>query len=264
MKKLNNGTAILIVMATLGMTSMLAACSDTKTKESASETTTVTVVSESVPIIEESEAADETTSETAAGTDEWEAPGSKYITVLKSFEFNRYNNPYLNYYGEPVLVTTRKDIVDHVDDYIVTSEKYDGTDFYDLAVKYEDEGYLLTDIPSEYSFYGGYFFSEGFSAKTWGESEGLDHDSLQIMKARKDQSIEVIRTDAATLEEYLKHYYVTYSDYVVESFDKEEADGKITYSMRIKRIVLQSEAEFDIKATLDTATEIAVVEKIYQ
>ena len=264
MKKPNNISVLLIVMMTLGITPMLASCSD----KTAKATSIVNETGESSARVEETKAINDTTAETETEVeaDDWEAPQTEYYTPMKTMLNDGNDNAYLTFYGDPVISMTYDELVGHVDDYIVGSDKYIDTDLYDLASELDGAGYTLTDIPSKYSIYGGYFFKEGFRAQDWGEILDMTESEAdkKLLKAHGDADVEVIKTDAATLEDYLQHYFVIDSDYVVESFDKEEEDGKITYTMLIKRIILQKEVEFNIIATFDKGTEIAIIEKVDQ
>ena len=128
---------------------------------------------------------------------------------------------------------------------------YEGTDFYDLAKAYSDDGYALFDIGKTYEVWGGCFFKEGFLACT------------------SAFTIAVVRTDVDTMNAFLKGDYNGMVQ--LESYENELTDnGDGTSTLSADMTLIQAYAEGEpvyvtnhADAVMYDQTSIAVVQMLW-
>lgn len=264
-KKVSNIAATLIIVASLGSTMVFSSCA----KEKKEKPTTVdyrktTEETEILEIEEETESVEPEVTEKPERKidytyrfvgDNDKIYGFHNNDKLPYAPLRMYgpvDSEYCKDYGEGAVnlyYVTCQDFKDHMNYMIVPPEYYEGTDFYDLALAYSNEGYAIADIEKAYYLWGGSYFAEGFFALS-------DAGTIVVARSDKDTADRYIREDCIT-------DLVSYEEELIAN-----DDGTTTLSMDYVRMLcydctsgepVPEYGEDHIEAVLYDETGIAII-----
>ena len=179
---------VAVVVATLGMTTVLSSCAKEKTEEVINSVTsselTIAGKNETEPSFSENDWSAPWSDESTIFISEEEELDSLIVLSTTKFQ-NNESDTYLRDYGE-VNEITYSEWLQLKEEAVVEPDYYEGSDFVSYAEWYSGHGYTLYDIEKMYSNYGGVYFKEGFIGEN-----GVSGPVL------------VVRTDRNLLLEYI-------------------------------------------------------------
>ena len=241
-RKISGITAAVIVVSTLGITTVLSSCANQdpngtalSSETSAGEELTIVTTEEKDTEWSLPEGVNDSSDFTVVDEDE-------SVVFLDSLNSSLgYSDKYVADYGEEKEVKY-KDLNEKKNSFEVTSDYYADTDFNSLAKQYEELGYKLKDIPLTCSVFGGMYFKEGFYAEII-TSEGVT----------------VVRADEETITKYITEDYESIAYDITDSSMTEEGNIKY-YDYSIHEIIGEDvDFNYTVNVQLDTTTNIAII-----